>query len=100
MDAGYSYSVDQAMNDFIVGFVRTLAGDGICELGIRYGMRSVRKDLAKAGFDLDRINLLTGSFGSLRKVEECFGVGENMLRERFTPGNTTGFTGGIRLSYS
>lgn len=60
MDAGSSYTQEQALQDFAVGFIGDLAGGGLGDLINKYGADAVAKGLKKIGFDDARIESLTG----------------------------------------
>ena len=57
---GNDYSVEQALQDFGIGFIGDLAGGGIGELISKYGTRSVARGLSNLGMDETEISKLTG----------------------------------------
>ena len=55
------YTLNQAVEDFAVGFIGDLAGGGLGELVSKYGSKAVARGLSKLGFDDKKIEeLITG----------------------------------------
>ena len=58
---GNDYSVEQALQDFGIGFIGDLAGGGLGELISKYGSKSVAIGLKKLGISDSQIVKLTGT---------------------------------------
>ncbi|MGG8495190.1 SpvB/TcaC N-terminal domain-containing protein [Tenacibaculum sp. TC6] len=79
LDQGSSYTKEQALQDFAVGFIGDLAGGGLGDLVNKYGADAVAKGLKKIGFDDAKIKSLTGV--NLSNPCKCFAGGTKVLLE-------------------
>ena len=59
--AGSSYSAEQALKDFAVGFVGDLVANRIGELIEKYGVKAISQGLKRLGFDNESIKRTTKS---------------------------------------
>jgi hypothetical protein len=71
---GKEYDGEQALKDFVGGFITDLAGGGIGDIVAKYGVQSVARGLKKLNITTDIIRKLTGISGNytgkLQKVNK------------------------------